>query len=384
MKLSVLQENLAHGISTVSRAVAARSTLPILGNILLQADGSRLILSATNLEIGIVTTVPAQIHAPGAITLPAKAFADYVSAMPPDKLDLELNPKTQSVKLQCGPHTANLKGITADEFPHIPTLNGSADRAAMEPDVLKELIARAAFSAAKDESRPVLTNAQAAFHKAQMQIVTVDGFRLSVACAQLARAFTTNLTQLLPVSALLEVARLLKDQEEQVFLAFQDNETKVVFELADTTLVCNLQAGNFPDFQQIMPKTHTTRVVLNAVELANALRAEGVFARDAMQIVRLHLKPETEKRGASVELSSASAEVGDGTTVLPAEIDGDGMEIAFNAKFLREAAEACFTPQVALELTNPASPGIVKPVGRDDFTHVIMPMHVGSMNKPIR
>src|SRR6478735_757963 len=143
MKVSVSQDNLARGIAIVSRAVATRSTLPVLGNILLATEGGRLKLAATNLEIGITHWTGAQVQTEGAITVPARQLADYVNALPPDRVDMELNPKTQTLHLKCARYDANIKGVDASEFPIIPTIGDNTNKILIEPDILKELITQA-------------------------------------------------------------------------------------------------------------------------------------------------------------------------------------------------------------------------------------------------
>lgn len=401
MNVNVLQENLAAGIATVKRAVVKRSTLPILSNILLTAEKGALSLSATNLEIGIVTHVPAQVNAEGAITIPARKLADYVNALPPDRVELALNPKTSTVHLKCARKDANLKGVDASEFPIIPVAQNQDDRAAIDADNLRALIARSVFSAASYGSRPVLECALADFSKTQVQFVTTDCFRLSVACAQLERAFATASKALIPSKALSDLAALLKAQEEPVFIAFGPNNAQIIFELADTVLVANLQDGNFPDFNQIVPKSHTTRVILNASELQEAVKRQTVFARESSNIVRLNISSGSDMDGGKVSIEAQSAETGDGVSEIDAQVETYNEKpldvIAFNARFLNEAVTACGSPQIALELNDAASPGVIRPCrvsspttresgtmgddtrGRDDFTHVIMPMHIEGM-----
>src|SRR5512140_2638458 len=156
MKVQCLQENLAKGLSVVGRAVAARSTLPVLGNILLATENGQLKLAATNLDIGITHWIAAKDETEGALTVPARRLTDYVNSLPPDKVDIELNTRTQTLHLKCARYNANIKGIDASEFPIIPTIAENR-KIALEPDTLREMIEQVTFAAATDESRPVLT-----------------------------------------------------------------------------------------------------------------------------------------------------------------------------------------------------------------------------------
>jgi DNA polymerase-3 subunit beta len=376
MKVSVKQDQLARGISIVSRAVATRSTLPVLGNILLATDGEQLKLAATNLEIGVTHWTDARVEAEGAITVPARQLADYVNALPPDRVVMELNARTQTLHLKCARYDANIKGVDASEFPVIPTI-GDHNRISIEADVLREMIAQASFAAAQDDSRPVLTGVLARFDADSVTFAAADGFRLSVKRAALSSQIAAPVTVIIPSRALQDVARIIGDQEEPVEIAITENRSQVLFHLASTDLVSQLIDGNFPDYNQIVPKNLTTRTVMSTAELQNAVKAASVFARESSNIVRLNIAPENEMGGGRVVIASQSAETGDNVGEIDATVDGDPIEIAFNARFLSDVLNVLNASQVALETSTPASPGVVKPVGRDDFTHVIMPMHIG-------
>jgi DNA polymerase-3 subunit beta len=376
MKVSVLQENLARGISIVSRAVATRSTLPVLGNILIATEGGRLKLAATNLEIGITHWTGAQVHDDGAITVPARQLADYVNALPPDRVEMELNEKTQTLHLKCARYDANIKGVDASEFPIIPTI-GDNNKLTIEPDVLKEMIAQATFSAAQDDSRPVLTGIFARFDRDSVTFAAADGFRLSVRSAVLTSKVAAPVSVIIPARALQDVARILGEQQAPVEIAITDNRSQVLFHLENTDIVSQLIDGNFPDYNQIVPKSYTTRTIMSRSELQNAVKAASVFAREASNIVRLNISSGNDMGGGKVVIAAQSAETGDNVGEIDATVDGDPIEIAFNARFLADVLGVLNAPQVALETSSAASPGVVKPVGREDFTHVIMPMHIG-------
>lgn len=376
MKVSVPQDNLARGISIVSRAVATRSTLPVLGHILLATEGDRLKLAATNLEIGITHWSSARVGTEGAITVPARQLADYVNALPPDTVEMELNPKTQTLHLKCARYDANIKGVDASEFPIIPTI-GDDSKILIEPDTLKELIAQAIFSAAQDDSRPVLTGVLAKFDKDSVTFASADGFRLSVRSAVLGSKLAAPVNIIIPAKALADVSRIMGDQDAPVEIAITENRSQVLFHLANTDLVSQLIDGNFPDFNQIIPKSHTTRTVMNTNELQNAVKAASVFARESSNTVRLNVSSGSDMGGGRVVITAQSAETGDNVGEIDATVEGEPIEIAFNARFLADVLGVLNSPQVALETIGAASPGVVKPVGREDFTHVIMPMHIG-------
>jgi DNA polymerase III subunit beta len=377
MKVSCLQENLTKGLTIVGRAVATRSTLPILGNILLATDNGRLKLAATNLELAVTHWVGAKVEAEGAITVPARQLTDYVNSLPPDRIDIELNARTQTLHLKCARYDANIKGVDASEFPIIPTIGEEGKKITVEPDVLREMIEQATFAAATDDSRPVLTGVQAKFDKNTVTLAAADGFRLSVRNAVLSSTLDAPLSVIIPARALQEVSRITGDQEEPVQISITDNRSQILFHLANTDLVSQLIDGNFPEVTQIVPKSFATRTVMNTNELQSAVRAASVFAREASNIVRLNIAPTSEIGAGKVVVAATSAETGDNVGEIDAQVNGEPIEIAFNARFLGDVLNVLHAPQVMLETTTPSSPGVVKPVGREDFTHVIMPMHIG-------
>jgi DNA polymerase-3 subunit beta len=204
-----------------------------------------------------------------------------------------------------------------------------------------------------------------------------DGFRLSVRRAVLSSTLNQPVSVIIPARALSEVSRITGDQEQPIEIAITANRSQVLFHLANTDVVSQLIDGNFPDYNQILPKSFATRTVMSKADLQSAVRAASVFARDASNIVRLNIAPSNDMGGGRVVVAATSAEMGDNVGEIDATVDGDPIEIAFNARFMQDVLNVLHDQQVALETTSSASPGVVKPVGRDDFTHVIMPMHIG-------
>jgi DNA polymerase-3 subunit beta len=376
MKVSCLQENLAKGLSVVGRAVSPRSTLPVLGNVLLATDAGRLKLSATNLEVGINCWIGAKVEEEGAITVPARTFIDLVNALPPDRVDMELVVRTQTLNLRASRSEANIKGIDAQEFPIVPVPEGEGG-IPIEPDVLRTTIEQVAFAAATDESRPILTGVLAKFEDTQLTLAAADGFRLSVRVVSLPRPVPDPFSIIIPARALVELGRISGEQQEPVVITVTPTRNQVLFQLTDIVLVSQLIDGNFPDYRQIIPRDHTTRTVMDTAAFLKACKTALIFARDAAHITRLHIKPGSELAPGHVIVSATSAETGDDVSEIDASIEGEEIEIAFNVRYMIDVLSVAGAPQVALDTTMPSSPGVVRPVGDVDFTHVIMPMHLG-------
>jgi DNA polymerase-3 subunit beta len=382
MKVSCLQENLAKGLALVGRAVATRSTLPVLANILLATDQGRLKLAATNLELGITCWIGAKVEEEGATTVPARLLGEFVNSLPNDKIDLALTVRTQTLHLTCQRYVANIKGIDAEEFPLIPTV-ADTPTVALEPDLLREMIGQVAFAAAADDSRPVLAGVLMSFRDNSLTMAAADGFRLSVRTATIeppaagSLAAPAGLDVIVPARAMQEVARIAAEGKDPVEVTVTPNKNQVLFHMSNVDLVSRLVEGAFPNYQQIIPKEYKTRAVLSTSDFLKATKIASFFARDAANIVRLNVIPgEEELVPGRVTVAATAAEVGDNLNEIDAVVEGQPLQIAFNARYLTDVLSVLATAQVGLEASTSSSPGVVRPIGVEGFTHVIMPMHV--------
>jgi len=376
MKVSCTQENLAKGLSIVSRAVATRSTLPVLSNILLSTDQARLKLSATNLEIGINCWIGAKVEQEGATTVPARLLSEFVNSLPPERVDLELITRTQTLNLKCGRFEANIKGIDAQEFPLI-LIPEENDRVRIKPDLLRQMIDQVAFAAATDESRPVLTGVLADVASDRLTFAAADGYRLSVSSIALEEGPQQPISVIIPARALQELRRISGEEENAIEMLVAPNRSQVFFHMSDVDLVSQLVQGTFPDYRQIIPKSSNTKVTLATEDFLKAARVALIFARDAANVVRLQIIPGTGTTTGRMIVAATSAEHGDNISELDATVEGAALEISFNARYLIDALSVIETAQTTLELRDVNSPGVLRPVGGSDFVHVVMPMHVG-------
>ncbi len=376
MKVSCLQENLAKGLGIVGRAVSPRSTAPIFGHVLLATDEGRLRLAATNSELGINCWIGARVEEEGAIAVPARTLIDLVNAFPPDQVHLEAVVRTMTLNLRCGRSEANIKGLDAEDFPIVPVREGEGG-VQVNATTLRTAIAQVAFAAATDEARPILTGVLTQFKEGQMTLAAADGYRLSVRHAPLAEPTGEPISVIVPARSMVELGRICTDQEEPVFATVTPDSNRIIFQLKDIVLSSSLVPGAFPDYRQIIPRDHTTRTVVSTADLLKACRTAQIFARDGQGIVQFHIHPGSELEPGRVVVSATSVETGDDVTQLDATIVGEPVEIAFNVKFMIEVLSVIGCPQVALETTSTSSPGVLRPVGEEDFIHVAMPMHIG-------
>ncbi len=367
-----MQENLARGLSIVSRAVSSRSTLPVLANVLLKTEDAGLKLTATNLEIGITYWVPGKIESDGATTVPAKLLTDLVNSLPAgDKVDLELG-AGESLHLKSGRFETHIKGIEADEFPAIQTA-GDRPTTRVAQNVLRRALNETAFAAASDEARPILTGVLAKFEGNQLTLAAADNYRIAVKTIAILDAVPET-SVVIPARALNELARVLSDVEDPVEIVLASGRNQVLFHLDGIDLVSRLIDGQFPNYQQVVPKEHSTRAVLDREELLRAVRPAALIAHESANIVKLQISSDGEA-GITV---SANAEVGDHVGQVEAAVEGDGTTIAFNARYLADVLTNVDADQFALELNGPLSPGVFKPIGDDQYIHVVMPVRTTS------
>ena len=377
MKVSVLQENLAQGLNIVSRAVSPRSTLPVLANVLVATDEGRLRLSATNLELGITCWIGAKINEEGSTTVPARTFTDLVTTLPNGHVDMDLTIRTQTLNVHSGTSNTDIKCIDAQEFPPMPTPDESQGVEFKMTD-LRQMIHQVAFAASHDDARPVLTGVLLNVADGQLTLAAADGFRLSVRTAELPKSAEASINAIIPARALNELARVAGDGDESVSMTIPPGRGQVTFRLKDIELTSQLIEGNFPEYQQIIPTGFNTRTVISTEAFLKACKQAEIFAREGSHIARLNITPGDDQQLGSVEISAQSEETGSSEVVVDATVEGQPVLVAFNVRFLREVLDVISTPNVALETSAAAAPGVIRPIADDTFLHVIMPMHLGN------
>ncbi|MFA5309233.1 MAG: DNA polymerase III subunit beta [Dehalococcoidales bacterium] len=375
MKLTCLQENLNRGLGIVGRAVATRTTLPITNNVLLSAENGQLKLVATNLEMAVSCWIGAKIEEEGAITVPARLLTEFVSSLPGDTIAINLSPQTKTLGLKCARFEARISGVDAKEFPPIPSVDEGVTTS-VEVETLRQAINQVVFAAATEESRPVLTGVCAQFEGSTLTLAAADGFRLAVFKLPITDKVEQKTEVIIPARTLAELNRLMGDQEEAVSITLNPNKSQVLFRLKSTELVSQLVQGTFPNYSQLIPKSYNTRVMVSVKEFQQATKTASIFARDGSGIVRLVITPGSETNPGRLSVSARSEEIGDDVGEIDATVEGADAKIAFNGKYLTDVLGVLRESQVALETTNPSSPGLIRPVGTDNYTHVVMPMFV--------
>ena len=375
MKLSCLQENLSPALGVVGRAAASRTTLPITQNVKLSTDEGRLKLAATNLEIAISLWMGAQIEEEGEVTVPARLLTELVNSLPPERIDLETSADPTALKINCARFEAQINGTDAEEFPPIPEVE-SALAGKVGSKVLNEAIAHVAFAAATEDSRPVLTGVQVELSGDDFTFAGADGFRLAVYKGKLEAPVSEEANFIVPARSLQEVGRSLDGSDEPVEFMVTPTKGQALFRFGNMELVTQLVQGTFPNYSQLIPEKFDTRAVVDLTGFLGATRTASILARDGAGIVRLQVTEGDEGGPGKLSIVSTAEEVGENRGDIDAQVEGGEAKIAFNSKYLSEVLQVLEQDSVALEVSTPSSPGVLRPVGSDAYVHVVMPMFV--------
>jgi DNA polymerase-3 subunit beta len=277
--------------------------------------------------------------------------------------------------LKCARFEARISGVDAKDFPPIPKIEGGITTK-VEVDALRQGIGQVVFAAASEDSRPVLTGVNAEFDGDLLTLATADGFRLAVYKLPLVSPVSQKTEVIIPARTLIELNRLMADQEEAIEITVNPNKSQALFRLKNIELVSQLVQGAFPQYAQLIPQSYNTRVVVDVAQFLRAAKTAAIFASDGGGIVRLVVTPGEELTPGKVTISARSEEIGDDVGEIDAIVEGEEAKIAFNGRYLIDVLSVLRETQVALETTNPSSPGVIRPVGVDNYIHIVMPMFV--------
>lgn len=379
MKVSCLQEALQRALGQVSRAVATKTALPVLSNVLLETDAGRLKIAATNLEIGITTWIDASVQEEGRITVDARLLSDFVNTLPNDTVELSSDRVRFSLSVQCGRDKAAINGIDADDFPVIPTVTGDSFNATVDPQIFRDMISQVELAAATDDSRPVLAGVLTRFEDSSIMLAAADGFRMAVRNGALATPVPSRFDMIVPARAYRELARIIGDSTEPLTLAVTPNQSQMLVRVGATEFLSRLIEGTFPDVRQIIPREFATRVEVGRDALVNAVRRASYFARDNNDVVKIIVKPgDDDVSPGTLEISATAAERGNSQSFVDSSVAGPELQIAFNARYLSDVLGVIRQGQVMLGMNGGNQAGVVRAAGSEDYTHVIMPMVIGA------
>ncbi|MBI5465964.1 MAG: DNA polymerase III subunit beta [Candidatus Kerfeldbacteria bacterium] len=365
MKFVCTKENLFSSLALTARAANKTTSLPILSNILLRATKAGLELTATNLEVAVVTTLRGRVEKEGAVAVNARLITEAVSFFPNNQVELDLEGTT--LTLRCGKHRTIIRGVVTDDFPVIPEVVGGSEFIVSSLE-LKRALERVEFAINPDENRPEIAGVYFSAQANKLVVVGTDSYRLAESTTSQVKGSGTK-QFIVPLRAAQEVVRVLDNTDEEVKLVVTENQ--VAWFVGDSKVVSRLVAGQYPDYQQIIPREFSTNVVVGREEFVRAVRAASLFVRAGINDVKLSLDPGQ----GLMKISSANSQLGENMDEL--EIKGGGgqpNEIVFNYQYLLDGLQAVGTNQVILEVVNPNSPGVVRPDKEEGYLYIIMPI----------
>jgi len=375
MEFKCDKESLLQGVQGVERIVSTRSTLPIIGNILLEAGKSKLKISANNLEIGMEVFVRAKVDEDGAVLVPAKVFSGIVSKLP----DTEITIKTVEkgiVKISYKQSNFNINGLSPDEFPSMPKIKDGKSFS-INAEMFSEMIEQTVFSVSMSEDKYVLSGVLMEYGKSHtsgdasnLRMVSTDGYRLSKRSSKTAAAINFESSVIVPAKALAEVGRVIQaDPSGEVEIT--QGTDHVAFKYKDTLIVSRLIQGQFPDYKQVIPKGSEIKITMNNKTFLSAIERAAVIAASSANIIKL------EVQGGKIHVIANAPDVGNVNEIIEAEIKGgERALVAFNVRLIIDALKVMKEEKIVLELSGPLSPGLMRPVGGEEYVYIIMPIRV--------
>ena len=357
-------------LALVSRGVSARTTIQLLGGILLEVGESSVRLSATDMEVSIQTYSPAEVEEEGRVVIPARIFNDVVRSLPGGELSLSHDRSKGVVHLKARENEYRIRAYAAEDFPQLPKFDGS-ESFKMGGEALVETVEKVSRSYSRDETRPVLTGILISFEQSRVKMVTTDSYRLSIKETELATTFDGSQEAIIPARAMQEVSRIFSSSdEEQIEISLSENQA--LFSIGDVLFGTRLIEGNFPEYRRLLPNAFEREISVRREELIDTLRRVNLFAQRQTPPVPVSM----DFSEGAVEVTVRNGEVGEARERLPAASE-DEFHISFNPSYLLDGVSAINSEKVLFKLNEPLKPGLIVPATNgeeDDFLYLIMPM----------
>ncbi len=374
MKISCTQENLNQGLMVVSHIAYKNTNLPILSNILIKADNKLLTLSATNLEIGITIQIRSKIEKEGEYSVDAKLFSDYVSYLPKNRIDLEL--EDDNLKIICEKQKTKIKGQSSVEFPLIPKIEKNNPYIVSAKE-FKQAISEVVFAVSTSESRPEISGVFMGLYPDNIILTATDSYRLTEKKIKLNDNKNNNERKIIiPVKTLNEISRILGIFKENISLADVENieiyvsENQIMFSYNGIDLVSRLIEGQYPDYTQIIPASYKTLAKLNIKDLIKVVKTSSLFTKSGINDVKIELNSTNKE----ITITSSSSQTGENISTIESEITGEDNNMVLNYRYLLDGLQNISSNNVVLEINNSNSPCVIKPDEGNNYIYIIMPI----------
>ena len=370
MEFTVSRADLVRELNLSQGVVEKKTTIPILSNVLIEANGDRIVLTATDLELGIRCSCPAKVKKPGASTIPARRLLDYTRLLPDADVQVKIG-ENQWASFVCGRSKTRIAGMSRESFPELPQM--PAVLAEIPIGILGGMIGRTVFAISSEESRFTLNGALLILKKGGIVMVATDGHRLAMteSSADLP-GVTGSYRALLPRKAMNELQKLAGEVDPAAVVRFAGDENHLFFEIGERLLLSRKLTGNFPDFERVLPKDQPNSVSLNRDELRGAIERVAQFSDERSRAIRVTLGK------GELKVHSSVSETGESEESIPIPYDGDVVEIGFNAQYMLDFLRVVGTADVAFLFKDAHSAGELRPGGDkpDIYRYVIMPMRI--------
>ena len=362
MKLEVTKENLNKALSAVSKVASSRGTLPILNNVLFKAEGNRLSISATNLDIGITCVIGSKISKEGSLTIPARLTQEFIASLPSGVIQLEQEENKLHITL--GNYTSTINGISAEEFPVMPEIS-EGKRISCDSILFKKALQQVVFTASSDETRPILTSVYLHSFEGSLFIVATDSYRLAERRIQ---EIKEDIGLLIPATACSDILRLIDDNEQTIDIEY--NNQQAHFKIGDTELTTRLIDGKYPDYRRLIPQKFSVQAIVKKDEFVTLAKVSSLFARETAGSITITV--DTDKK--TVGIHSIASQLGENTAVAEAETEGEDGDVTINSRFLLDALSAMSAPIVQFSFNGKLEPALIKDPNSNDYLHIIMPL----------
>jgi len=370
MELKIPRTEILKGLSLVQSIVERKTTMPILANVLFEAKKKQLSITATDLEVGINCSYPADVLTEGKVTVHAKSLYDIVKELPDDTVHFKMK-EGNWVEIKCGKSKFKIVGLSPEEFPELPT-RGSGDTKRTDAGTIREMIEKTAFAMSSDETRynlnGVYTDLSGSDDGKTVLMVATDGHRLSIVKREVGTKWNFPKGGIVPRKGVMELKRLAETGDSQIDI-WADKKHVIAYR-DNTTLVIRLIDGQFPPYEQVIPKKSKRTVAVNRDELIHALKRVSVMSTDRSRGVKFAFSP------GNLDISASNPDLGEAKEEMAAEYKGESFEIGFNAKYFIDALTSIKDEQAILQLGDETAPCVLASEYDKNFTHVIMPMRL--------
>ncbi len=367
MWITCHQPALLKSIQLVSRAISTRTTMPILGNVLLETTKNGVKLIATDLELAIQVEIATEVQEAGQITLPARILSEIIGNLSESTIEIKVKEQTTQTEITSETSSFEILGLPAADFPAVP--RGEADAiGSIDVDLFRTMIRQTIFAVSTDETRPFLTGVYFTLDNAEMRMVATDGGRLALRKAVLGTPARQKNSAIVPAKAMQELVRALAGTNGEVQVAMADNQ--MLFSVPGLHFYSRLISGQFPNYQQVIPQEFKQRIRVGTERLLQAVRRAAITARDSANVIRIAAS------GKKLTISSNTPEVGRAREEVDVIAEGEQVEAAFNARYLMDCLNNIDVQDLFFELTGPLSPGAIRPTAHTDYVYVLAPVRV--------